>query len=94
MSAFSEGSSPIFGATPRSTLPRKEIRSVFNEQSKERIRQLCDLIAKEQDQRRFSLLIAELNQLLEKLPPTRQGDAQPVPVAPPSIPPDPPGDPE
>ena len=48
---------------------------MFNEQSKERIKQLCESITKEQDQRRFSLLIAELDQLLEKLQPTRTGSA-------------------
>lgn len=34
--------------------------------SKERVKELCDQIAKEQDRNRFSELISELNQLLEK----------------------------
>jgi hypothetical protein len=67
---------------------------VFDEASKERIKQLCDLIAKEQDQRRFSLLIAELNQLLEMMQPTRARDAQAAPLTPSSTPPEPPHDPE
>ena len=67
---------------------------MFDEASKERIKQLCDLIAKEQDQRRFSTLIAELNQLLEKMQPTRPRDAQAGPVAPSSVPPEPSREPE
>ncbi len=35
-------------------------------ESKERVKELCDQIAKEQDRNRFSELISELNQLLEK----------------------------
>ena len=35
--------------------------------SKQRVKELCDLIAKEQDQNRFSVLIHELNQLLDGL---------------------------
>lgn len=35
-------------------------------ESKERVKELCDQIAKEQDRHRFSELISELNQLLEK----------------------------
>lgn len=66
---------------------------MFDEQSKERIKQLCDLIAKEQDQQRFSLLIAELNQLLEKMQSTGARDAQPAPVTPSSVP-EPRGEPE
>jgi hypothetical protein len=67
---------------------------VFDEASKERIKQLCDLIAKEQDHRRFSLLIAELNQLLEEVQPLRsQGaDSTPLPLS--SEPPEPSRDPE
>jgi len=38
---------------------------VFDGDTKERVKHLCDLIAKEQDHQRFSLLISELNQLLE-----------------------------
>lgn len=32
---------------------------------KQRVKDLCDHIAKEQDQKRFSVLIHELNQLLD-----------------------------
>lgn len=67
---------------------------MFDEASKERIKQLCDLIAKEQDHHRFSLLIAELNQLLERMQPARPRDAQAAPVTPSSIPPEPPREPE
>jgi hypothetical protein len=38
---------------------------VLDEASKQRVKDLCDQIAKEQDHKRFSLLIAELDQLLE-----------------------------
>lgn len=66
---------------------------MFNEESKERIKQLCESITKEQDQRRFSLLIAELDQLLEKLQTSRTVSADPaVPTSP--IPEEPLPDPE
>lgn len=66
---------------------------MFNEEAKERIRQLCESITKEQDQRRFSLLIAELDAFLEKLQPTRTGSADPAaPTS--SIPEEPLPDPE
>ena len=67
---------------------------MFDEASKERIKQLCDLIAKEQDHRRFSLLIAELNQLLEEVQPIRGQSAEPAPAPPSSEPPEPSQDPE
>jgi len=67
---------------------------VFDEESKERIKQLCDLIAKEQDHQRFSLLIAELNQLLEDVQPLRTQSASSAPVPPSSEPPEPSRDPE
>jgi hypothetical protein len=38
---------------------------VLDEVSKQRVKELCDQIAKEQDRNRFSELIAELNQILE-----------------------------
>jgi hypothetical protein len=38
---------------------------MLDETAKERVKQLCDLIAREQDHRRFSLLLTELNQVLE-----------------------------
>ena len=67
---------------------------MFDEESKERIKQLCDLIAKEQDHRRFSLLIAELNQLLEEVQPIRVRRADSTPVPPSSEPPEPSRDPK
>jgi hypothetical protein len=94
MSAFFESSSTIFGATPESTLPRKEIRSVFNEQSKQRIKQLCESITREQDQHRFSLLINELDQLLEKLQASQSRGAAPASGSSSPIPSEPPPDPE
>jgi hypothetical protein len=39
--------------------------SVLDEISKNRVKELCDQIAKEQDHYRFSLLISELNRILE-----------------------------
>ena len=66
---------------------------MFDGESKERIKQLCDLIAKEQDHQRCSLLIAELNQLLEEVQPLRRSDSSaPVPLS--SEPPEPSQDPE
>ena len=38
---------------------------MLDENSKQRVKELCDQIAKEQDRDRFSLLISELNHLLE-----------------------------
>lgn len=38
---------------------------MLDEQSKQRVKQLCELIAKEQDHYRFSRLLAELNTVLE-----------------------------
>lgn len=38
---------------------------MLDEDSKQRVKQLCDQIAKEQDRNRFSLLISELNHILE-----------------------------
>jgi hypothetical protein len=38
---------------------------MLDEQSKQRVKQLCDLIAKEQDHHRFSRLVEELNRLLD-----------------------------
>lgn len=44
---------------------------MLDEQSKLKVKDLCDRIAKEQDHKQFSILIAQLNQLLE------QGDGRP-----------------
>ena len=38
---------------------------MLDEASKLRVKELCDLIAKEQNHHRFSQLIAELNRLLD-----------------------------
>lgn len=38
---------------------------MLDDASKQRVKDLCDQIAKEQDHKRFSMLIAELNQLLD-----------------------------
>jgi len=46
---------------------------MLDEHSKQRVKELCDLIAKEQDHHRFSSLVAELNRLLDacySTPPT------------------------
>jgi hypothetical protein len=42
---------------------------MFDEPSKQRVKELCDQIAKEQAHPRFSMLVAGLNQLLEELDP-------------------------
>ena len=39
---------------------------MLNEQSKQQVKDLCDRIAKEQDHKQFSVLIAELNDLLDR----------------------------
>jgi hypothetical protein len=67
---------------------------VFDGELKERIKQLCDLIAKEQDHQRFSLLIAELNQLLEEVQPLRDRSDSSAQVPLSSQPPEPSQDPE
>ena len=46
---------------------------MIDEESKLRVKELCDQIAKEQDRNRFSQLIAELNRILETSG-ARQGD--------------------
>lgn len=38
---------------------------MLDEESKQRVKELCDQIAKERDHNRFSLLISELNRILE-----------------------------
>jgi hypothetical protein len=49
---------------------------MLDELSKQRVKELCDLIAKEQDHHRFSVLIAELNQLLDQFDPHAQKTSQ------------------
>ena len=39
---------------------------MLNDSAKQRVKDLCDQIANEQDHGRFSLLISELNQILEQ----------------------------
>jgi hypothetical protein len=39
---------------------------MLTDESKKRVKELCDLIAKEQDHRRFISLLAELNQVLDR----------------------------
>ena len=39
---------------------------MLDEQSKEQLKDLCDRIAKEQDHKQFSLLLAQLNDLLDR----------------------------
>jgi hypothetical protein len=47
-------------------VPRKgDQAGMLDEPSKQRVKQLCDLIAKEQDHHRFSSLVEELNRLLD-----------------------------
>ena len=43
---------------------------MLDDLSKKRVKELCDQIAKEQDHKRFSLLIAELNDMLDGLGPS------------------------
>jgi len=48
---------------------------VLDEVSKKRVKELCDQIAKEQDHKRFSVLISELNQVLDGMEPSlRRGE--------------------
>ena len=43
---------------------------MLDEVSKKRVKELCDQRAKEQDHKRFSVLIRELNQVLDGLEPS------------------------
>ena len=45
-------------------LLRKENSEMLDEQTKRQVKELCDRIAHEQDPKRFTTLIAELNRLL------------------------------
>jgi len=49
---------------------------MLDELSKQRVKHLCELIAKEQDHQRFSVLMKELNDLLDG---RKDGDADPYP---------------
>lgn len=48
---------------------------MLDEQSKQKVKELCDRIAKEQDHKQFSILISELNQLLERSDGDRRGNS-------------------
>jgi hypothetical protein len=55
-----------FAIPPANLVPRKESEgAMLDEPSKQRMKELCDLIANEQDHHRFSSLVAELNRLLD-----------------------------
>lgn len=49
---------------------------MLDDSSKQRVKELCDLIAKEQDHHRFSVLVAELNHLLEEFDPSAKKSSQ------------------
>jgi hypothetical protein len=51
---------------------------MLDELSKERVKHLCELIAKEQDHQRFSVLMAELNDLLDGFDGRKDGDGDPL----------------
>jgi hypothetical protein len=53
-------------ATLSIQLRRKEAITMLDEQEKHQVKQLCERIAKEQDHDQFSILIAQLNHLLEQ----------------------------
>jgi hypothetical protein len=55
---------------------------MFDEFSKQRVKHLCDLIAKEQDHHRFSLLVAELNELLDGFDPAKKREVEDDPSSP------------
>jgi hypothetical protein len=55
---------------------------MFDEFSKQRVKHLCDQIAKEQDHQRFSLLVAELNDLLEGFDPAKKREVDGGPSSP------------
>ncbi len=49
---------------------------MLDDSSKQRVKELCDMISKEQDHQRFSNLVAELNQLLEQFDPKARKASQ------------------
>lgn len=49
---------------------------MLDDLSKQRVKELCDMIAKEQDHHRFSVLVAELNQLLDEFDPNAKQSSQ------------------
>jgi hypothetical protein len=55
-----------FAMPPANLHRRKETEGgMLDEQSKQKMKELCDRIADEQDHHRFSSLVAELNRLLD-----------------------------
>ena len=56
---------------------RRETKKVLDDATKQRVKELCDMIAKEQDQTRFSMLISELNSLFDGFDPT----GKPLPLS-------------
>lgn len=50
-------------------LTREEGQTMLDEPARQRVKEICELILKEQDHKRFSVLIAELNQLLDGVGP-------------------------
>jgi hypothetical protein len=46
-------------------LPRRENQGMLDDASKQRVKELCDLIAKEQNAYRFSDLLRQLNAVLD-----------------------------
>jgi hypothetical protein len=60
---------------PKGILPGREIRRVLlDDEAKQRVKELCDLIAKEQDHRHFSVLLEELNNVLDGVQPINHKD--------------------
>jgi len=53
-------------ATLSIQVERKETLGMLDDHEKQRVKELCERIAKEQDHNHFSTLIAQLNQLLEE----------------------------
>lgn len=49
---------------------------MLDEASKQRVKELCDSIAKEQDPHRFSSLLVQLNQVLDGLDPASNKDGK------------------
>lgn len=49
---------------------------MLDDTSKQRVKELCDMIAKEQDHQRFSVLVAELNQVLDSFDPKAKKESK------------------
>ncbi len=48
---------------------------LLDEEAKQRVKELCDLIAKERDHRQFSVLLQELNDVLDGVKPNNSKDS-------------------